>query len=82
MENRAERGDIIGIDSLFRRKLERRRERERGRAELLYGGKTRRELDIEEDKDLKDTFFLKSRTRWMIHKIQSCCGACTKCNNI
>jgi len=28
MENRAERGDIIGIDSLFRRKLERRRERE------------------------------------------------------
>jgi len=29
-----------------------------GRAEL-YGGKTRQELDIEEDKDLKDTFFLK-----------------------
>lgn len=57
MENRAERGDIIGIDSLFRRKLERRRAR--GRAELLYGGKTRRELDIEEDKDLKDTFFFK-----------------------
>jgi len=81
MENRAERGGYIwtGIDSLFRRKLERRRAR--GRAEL-YGGETRQELDIEEDKDLKDTFFKKSRTRWMIHKIQSCCGACTKCNNI
>jgi len=37
MENRAERGGYIwtGIDSLFRRKLERRRAR--GRAEL-YGG--------------------------------------------
>lgn len=29
-----------------------------GRAEL-FGGKTRQELDIEEDKDLKDTFFFK-----------------------
>ena len=57
MENRAERGGgyiWTGIDSLFRRKLERRRAR--GRAEL-YGGETRQELDIEEDKDLKDTFF-------------------------
>ena len=56
MENRAERGGYIwtGIDSLFRRKIERRRAR--GRAEL-YGGETRQELDIEEDKDLKDTFF-------------------------
>ena len=58
MENRAERGDIIGIDSLFRRKLERRRERG-GRAELLYGGENQTRARYRGGQRFERYFFFK-----------------------